>query len=59
LVEELTDFGAIETRPKMEGPNLIAIFAPKAASGATAKAAKVPKVPKALKAPKANETKNP
>ena len=30
LVEELTEVGAVEARPKMEGPNLIAIFAPKA-----------------------------
>ena len=49
LVEELSDFGAIETRPKMEGPNLIAIFAPKPASGGSAKAPKAPK----------NEIKNP
>ena len=30
LVEELAEIGAVEARPKMEGPNLIAIFAPKA-----------------------------
>ena len=29
LVEELLEIGAVEARPKMEGPNLIAIFAPK------------------------------
>src|SRR5436189_4266006 len=33
LVEELSEIGAIEARPKMEGPNLIAIFAPKPGSG--------------------------
>ena len=31
LVEELAEVGAVEARPKMEGPNLIAIFAPKKA----------------------------
>jgi translation initiation factor IF-3 len=31
LVEELTEIGAVEARPKMEGPNLIAIFSPKKA----------------------------
>jgi hypothetical protein len=36
-VEELADIGAIEARPKMEGPNLIAIFAPKAAGAASTK----------------------
>ena len=46
LVEELSEVGAIEARPKMEGPNLIAIFAPKPAAGGSAKA------------PKQNETKN-
>ena len=29
LMEELEDIGFVETRPKMEGKNLIAIFAPK------------------------------
>ena len=29
LVEELEDIGIVETRPKMEGNNLVAIFAPK------------------------------
>ena len=29
LVEELNEFGTVEARPKMEGPNLIAIFTPK------------------------------
>jgi translation initiation factor IF-3 len=29
LVEELSEIGAVEARPKMEGPNLIAIFSPK------------------------------
>jgi translation initiation factor IF-3 len=29
LVEELTDVGSVETKPKMEGPHLTAIFAPK------------------------------
>jgi translation initiation factor IF-3 len=48
LVEELAEVGAVEARPKMEGPNLIAIFAPKAGTGGS------PKVPK----PNA-ETKNP
>ena len=54
LVEELSDVGAIETRPKMEGPNLIAIFAPKPASGGSAKAPKAPKAESTK-----NETKNP
>ena len=31
LIEELAEVGAVEARPKMEGPNLIAIFAPKKA----------------------------
>ena len=35
LVEELTEVGAVEARPKMEGPNLIAIFAPKAKESTT------------------------
>ena len=47
LVEELSEIGAIEARAKMEGPNLIAIFAPKPGTGGSPKA------------PKANETKNP
>jgi translation initiation factor IF-3 len=48
LVEELAEVGAVEARPKMEGPNLIAIFAPKAGTGGSPKA------------PKQNaETKNP
>jgi translation initiation factor IF-3 len=29
LVEELAEIGSIEARPKMEGPNLTAIFSPK------------------------------
>jgi translation initiation factor IF-3 len=29
LVEELGEIGAVEARPKMEGPNLIAIFSPR------------------------------
>ncbi len=29
LVEELEDIGIVENRPKMEGNNLVAIFAPK------------------------------
>ena len=33
LVEELSAVGAVEARPKMEGPNLIAIFAPKKGEG--------------------------
>jgi translation initiation factor IF-3 len=41
LVEELVDLGAVEARPKMEGPNLIAIFAPKPAGTASTKAQKV------------------
>jgi len=47
LVEELAEIGAVEARPKMEGPNLIAIFAPK------------PVASRSAKAPKAHETKNP
>ena len=35
LVEELSEVGAVEARPKMEGPNLIAIFAPKKGEGST------------------------
>jgi len=41
LVGELADLGAVEARPKMEGPNLIAIFAPKPAGTASTKAQKV------------------
>jgi translation initiation factor IF-3 len=33
LVQELTEFGTVEARPKMEGPNLIAIFTPKKSTG--------------------------
>jgi translation initiation factor IF-3 len=29
LVEELTEVGTVENRPKMEGQYLVAIFAPK------------------------------
>src|SRR5262245_7513852 len=29
LVEEVAEVGSVEARPKLEGPNLIAIFAPK------------------------------
>lgn len=32
LVEELDDMGQVETRPRLEGPNLTAIIAPKKAS---------------------------
>jgi translation initiation factor IF-3 len=53
LVEELSDVGAIEARPKMEGPNLIAIFAPKSATSGSSKAAKPEK------ASEKHETKNP
>jgi translation initiation factor IF-3 len=53
LVEELSDIGAIEARPKMEGPNLIAIFAPKSATSGSSKAAKPEK------ASEKHETKNP
>jgi translation initiation factor IF-3 len=42
LIEELGEIGALETRPKMEGPNLTAIFAPKPASGGSVKAPKAP-----------------
>ena len=52
LVEELADVGTPEARPKMEGPNLIAIFSPKPATGGGAKAKEKP-------AEKAHETKNP
>jgi translation initiation factor IF-3 len=31
LVEEVAEFGAVEARPKMEGPNLVAIFMAKKA----------------------------
>jgi translation initiation factor IF-3 len=41
LVEELSELGAIEARPKMEGPNLIAIFAPRPAAAGSTKAQKV------------------
>src|SRR5438094_9986322 len=41
LVEELAALGAVEARPKMEGPNLIAIFSPKPAGTASTKAQKV------------------
>lgn len=53
LVEELAEIGAIEARPKMEGPNLIAIFSPKPGSGGSSKP------PKEKLAEKAHETKNP
>jgi translation initiation factor IF-3 len=41
LVQELAELGAVEARPKMEGPNLIAIFAPKPASAGSTKTQKV------------------
>ena len=41
LVEELAELGAIEARPKMEGPNLIAIFAPKPAGAGSTKPQRV------------------
>jgi translation initiation factor IF-3 len=41
LVEELSGLGAVEARPKMEGPNLIAIFAPKPAGTASTKTQRV------------------
>jgi len=41
LVEELGDIGAVEARPKMEGPNLIAIFAPRPAGATSTKTHKV------------------
>src|SRR5436190_11782114 len=40
LVEELSEIGSVEARPKMEGPNLIAIFAPKPVTGGATKVAK-------------------
>jgi translation initiation factor IF-3 len=40
LVEELSEVGAVEARPKMEGPNLITIFAPKPPGGGSTKAPK-------------------
>jgi len=52
LVEEISDIGTPEARPKMEGPNLIAIFSPKPATGGGSKAKEKP-------AEKAHETKNP
>lgn len=33
LIESLADVGQVETRPKQEGPNLSAVFAPKKAGG--------------------------
>ena len=41
LVEELVDIGAVEALPKMEGPNLIAIFAPRPAGSTSTKTQKV------------------
>src|SRR5437870_9577046 len=40
LVEELGEIGAVEARPKMEGPNLIAIFTPKTGATASTKSQK-------------------
>ena len=54
LVEELAEIGAIEARPKMEGPNLIAIFAPKAGGAASPK----PAGTTSTKTQKVHETKN-
>jgi translation initiation factor IF-3 len=47
LVEELAETATVEARPKMEGPNLIVIFAPKPATAVS------------VKAQKTHETKNP
>jgi translation initiation factor IF-3 len=33
LIESLAEFGLVETRPKQEGPNLSAVFAPKKGGG--------------------------
>jgi translation initiation factor IF-3 len=70
LVVELAEIGAVEARPKMEGPNLIAIFAPKKAEGSAPKKTEggapkkaegsAPKKPEVSPKPeKAHETKNP
>jgi translation initiation factor IF-3 len=42
LIDELEEIGAVEARPKMEGPNLTAIFSPKASAGGSVKAPKAP-----------------
>ena len=62
LVEELAEIGAVEARPKMEGPNLIAIFAPKAGGAPSPKppGAASPKPPGAsTKPPGAASPKSP
>jgi translation initiation factor IF-3 len=41
LVQELSELGAVEARPKMEGPNLIAIFTPKPAGTVSTKTQRV------------------
>jgi len=53
LVEELAELGAIEARPKMEGPNLIAIFAPKPGGSAPKPAGAA-----STKTQRVHETKN-
>ncbi len=55
VVEELAGIGAIEARPKMEGPNLIAIFSPKKQEGPPRKQEKAEG---AVKSTRSHETKN-
>ncbi len=43
LVEELSEAGQVETRPKLEGPNLTAIIAPKKASKSSSAPRPAPK----------------
>ena len=38
LVQELSELGSVEARPKMEGPNLTAVFTPKKTEGSTKQA---------------------
>jgi translation initiation factor IF-3 len=52
LFEELADAALVEARPKQEGPNLIAIIAPKKVAGKGSAAAPSPAAPPAVKPPK-------
>ena len=65
LVKEIGDAGQVEIRPRQEGPNLSAIFAPKKSAGKAASRAPrpsgeaesaAPKSPAAPKPPAATET---
>jgi translation initiation factor IF-3 len=59
LIEELSELGAVEARPKMEGPNLIAIFSPKKQEAGKKQEGAAAKLQEAAaKTTRTHETKN-